>query len=215
MKQLNRMARMAALALCGGLLAYGTGSVAPVGSSIFDDAQAASSYTVITDTHIKVRLPESWKKILTIADCQGHTSGAYQARFAAGASKLADAAFEIYGVDYETNESVVISKTTASLKKFDGNDITWTLKNKSGNKANINVRNIYYTAWCKAHNKDDGYPGMMQSTNKINKLIRTYSNGKTSYSKVIKLSKSQAISKGKKEIKAYARKHIIPGIELR
>lgn len=215
MKRMRRTVGYLTLALCGGLLAYGISATASLEKCSLSEAQAVSGYTVLEDTHVKVRLPVTWKKILETARCQGHTSGGYQARFAAGASPLADVAFEVNGVDYKTNYAVAASKTTAKYKKAGGNDIVWTLKNKDGNKADVIVRNIYCTAWCKAHGSDDGHAGLMQSTKKIDKLIKTYSNGKASYSKVVKLSKKQAISSGKKAIKIYSGKYIVPGIELR
>lgn len=122
-------------------------------------------------------------------------------------------AFRIDGCDYENNYHVVASKTNAKMKKkLECGQMVWSLKNKSGNVGGVAFSNAYLDAWDAAHGRGS-YGDVSTSTWK--RLIKTYSNGKTSYARVKKWSRAKAKKKGKKAIRSYVAKRIVPGISLR
>lgn len=198
------------LVLCGGLLAYGIGAIAPTTGAV-DSAQAATSYyTACNNDNLKLRLPKPWKKLLKYAGTQGHGSGAYHTEIHVGGYG-GYTPFRIDGMDAKNNYSVVKSKTTAKYKGVEYGFLKWTLKNKTGNEGFMDVRNVYRDAWDLAHGEDVGWGITAKSADSV---IKIYSHGKMSYSKVAKLSKSKATSAGKKAIKSYTTKYIIPGIQM-
>ena len=196
--------------LCGGLVAYAAGAIG-ITSGTADSAQAATSYyTACNNDNLKLKLPKVWKKLFKYAGTQGHDSGAYHTEVHIGGFN-GYTPFRIDAMDSENNYYIVKSKMTATYKGTEYGALKWSLKNETGNEGFMSIENVYRDAWDLAHNKDAHWGTTVKSANS---LIKIYSHGKMTYSKVAKLSKQKAISLGKKTIKSYAERYIIPGIQM-
>lgn len=209
MKKSNR-ANLIALMLCGGLFVCAAGTIG-ITSETADSAQAATSYyTACNNDNLKLKLPKAWKKLLKYAGTQGHDSGAYHTEVHIGGFNSYPP-FRIDAMDSENNYSIVKSKMTATYKGTEYGALKWSLKNETGNEGFMSVENVYLDAWNLARNKDARWDITAKSANS---LIKIYSHGKMTYPKVAKLSKKKAISLGKKTIKSYTEKYIIPEIQM-